>query len=315
MTEVFLKQERAFIEIQLENDHLLRKNQLLTTELNELKAKMETLTESYSKLSKFESSYQLVMEKFPNQSLEKLLDKLEYLEKAGMDFTRKIGELEDEKIIIDREKQALTQKYEEKYIEMNKRESEAERKMQLAKDRLGEKSELMQEANKYKENYFLLFKNIIALFTEWNDEIRIYFNPDPKQKAVEPQAALEDPIEILNLLKKMVRISTPEGLQKYLRKIIVSANQLQRDFFPGATNEKFDPDKIYERMYKKMKNLQKENEKLKQAGFEKASASARKRESLLFGKNRLKSASDVKSKPQASEDKIENFNEEMFWNW
>ena len=194
---------------------------------------------------------------------------------------------------------------------MNKREGEAERKMLLAKDQLGVKSELIQEANRYRDNYFLLFKHIIALFTEWNDEIRIYFNPDLKQKISEPQATLDDPIEILNLLKKMVRISTPESLQKYLRRIIVSANQLQRDFFPGAANEKFDPDKIYERVYKMMKKLVKENEKLKGVGVEKGGINGikGKRESLV--RTKMKSLSEMKNPTPNS---IEKTNEEMFWN-
>lgn len=59
------------------------------------------------RLSKFESAMKLVSEKFPNFTIEKLIDKLEYLEKAGMDFTKKLGELEDDKLTIEREKQVL----------------------------------------------------------------------------------------------------------------------------------------------------------------------------------------------------------------
>ena len=310
MTEIFLKQERTLIEIQLENDHLVRKNQLLTGELNELKAKMETLTQNYEKLSKFQTSYDLVMEKFPNQSLEKLLDKLEYLEKTGMEATRKIGELEDEKLTIEREKQALKHNYDQKYMEMNKREAEAERNMQIVKDQMGNKAELMHEASRYRDNYFLLFKNIVSLFTDWNNEIRIYFNPDPKQPTSEPQAALDDPIEILNLLKKMVRISTPESLQRYLRKIIVSANQLQREFFPGAVNEKFDPEKIYDRVWRMMKKMREENEKLKGGGGEKIGWGKQQRASVVV-RGKGKSLGESLGKV---EDKGEKAAEELFWN-
>ena len=304
MTEMFLKQEKAFIEIQTENDHVLRKNQLLTQELNEIKKKMESLNENYMKLAKFETSYQLVTDKFPNSSLEKLVDKLEYLEKAGMDFTRKLGELEDEKLSMDREKKFLIEKYEQRYMEMNKREMETEKKMALVKEQLSSKAELMQEENRYKENYILLFKNIISLFTEWNKEIKIYFNPNLKQ-IEEPQAVLDDPIEILSLLKKMVRISTPESMQKYLRKIIVSANQLQRDFFPGAANDKFDPEKIYERVYNMMKKLEKENGRLK------AGIHGNKRENKV---TKVKTVSEMLSQSRVcTTEKIEKVDEEMFW--
>lgn len=179
-----------------------------------------------------------------------------------MDFTKKLGELEDEKSSIEKEKQTLIQKYEQRYIDLTKREAEAERKITLANEELSVKSDLIKEAHKYKEDYFLLFKNVIALFTEWNKEIQVYFNPNVND-IVEPQASLDDPLEILAILKKMVRISTSQSLQKYLRKIIVSANQLQREFFPNCVNEQFDPDKIYERIFKMLKNLKKENERLK----------------------------------------------------
>lgn len=310
MSNIFIKQEHEIIEIQAENDNLTRKNHILANELNEVKEKMENLNENYMKLSKFEASYQLVMEKFPNNSLEKLLDKLEYLEKAGMDFTKKLGELEDEKLTIEREKQSLIQKYEQKYIEMNTREMEADKKMGGVKDQLGLKNELIQEANRYKENYFTLFKNVISLFSEWNKEIKCYFNPDLNQIA-EPQATLDDPIEILTLLKKMVKISTPESLQRYLRKIIVSANQLQREFFPQFVNEKFDPDKIYDRIFKMMKKLMKENERLivGKSVAKNLNSIVVKRGSV-FGK--LKSGSEVMS--MKSEVQPEKIDENMFWN-
>lgn len=83
MTEIFLKQEKNFVEIQTENEHLMRKNQILSQELNNLKKKMENLNENYQKISKFESSYELLNLRLPNFSLEKVIDKLEYLEKAG----------------------------------------------------------------------------------------------------------------------------------------------------------------------------------------------------------------------------------------
>lgn len=46
-------------------------------------------------------------------------------------------------------------------------------------------------------------------------------------------------IELIILIKKA-----------YLRKIIVSANLLQRKFLPDCVNEKFDPDRIYDRVIK-----------------------------------------------------------------
>lgn len=55
---------------------------------------------------------------------------------------------------------------------------------------------------------------------------------------------------MLEMLEKNIIISTDIKLQSYLRKIIVSANMLQRKYLPEHVNEKFDPDKIYERILK-----------------------------------------------------------------
>lgn len=63
-------------------------------------------------------------------------------------------------------------------------------------------------------------------------------------------------------MDKMIQISTPEKMQEYLRKIIVSANMLQRKYLPEHVNEKFDPDKIYERILKLVNKLNSENFKL-----------------------------------------------------
>lgn len=44
-------------------------------------------------------------------------------------------------------------------------------------------------------------------------------------------------------------------MQKYLTKIMVSANQLLRRYFPSHVNERFDPDKIYEKVHKYIDKL------------------------------------------------------------
>lgn len=206
---------------------------------------------------------------------------------------------------MEKEKQLVIQKYDQKYIEMTKRETEAERKMMKAKEQLAVKGDLISEANKYKENYFLLFKNVIDLFTEWNKGIKVYFNPDIKQ-IQEPQATLDDPIEIVKILKKMVRISTPENLQSYVRKIIVSANQLQREFFPEFVNDRFDPEKIYERIFKMLKNLTKENERLKRLN-----TSDKARKSTFINNEKTKSVGT--SRVSLIENKPDKFDQEMFW--
>lgn len=56
-------------------------------------------------------------------------------------------------------------------------------------------------------------------------------------------------------MQRMIEINSNEKLQVYLRKIIVSANMLQRKYMPEFVNENFDPDKIYERILKLVDSL------------------------------------------------------------
>lgn len=39
-----------------------------------------------------------------------------------------------------------------------------------------------------------------------------------------PQVDLDDPLQIMSLLEKMTKISTPEKVQIFIREIIVSSN-------------------------------------------------------------------------------------------
>lgn len=253
---------KQYLEKQWENENLSRKNQILLHQLSEAQKRNEILKESFKKYSSFEASLNNISKKFPDTSIEKLIDKLEYLEETGLNFTKKLSELEDDKLILEREKQKMIDEYEQRIFNLNKKFGEKEKNNLSLLERLNEKNDLINEANKHKESYLFLFKNVTSLFNEWNKSIKIYFNTDAKYDE-EPQAQLEDPIEIINILKKMVVISTPQGLQRYLRKIIVSANKLQSRFFIEHKNDKFDPDKIYERIMKKFEQLLAENERFK----------------------------------------------------
>lgn len=253
---------KQYLEKQWENENLSRKNQTLLHQITEIQHINEILKERFKKYSAFEASIDHISRKFPDTSIEKLIDKLEYLEESGLNFTQKISELEDDKIIIERDKQKMMEEYERKIFELNKKFGDKEKNNLSLLERLEEKNDLINETNKHKENYLFLFKNVTSLFNEWNKSIKIYFNTDSKYLE-EPQAQLEDPIEIISILKKMVVISTPQGLQKYLRKIIVSANKLQSRFFVEHKNDKFDPDKIYERILRKFDQFLAENERLK----------------------------------------------------
>jgi hypothetical protein len=83
-------------------------------------------------------------------------------------------------------------------------------------------------------------------------KIDVYYKPNGDA----PQANIDNPEEMLQIMKKMVNISSQEKIQKYVRRIICSAYLLQRKYFPEYITEKFEPEKIYERAVKCLDSMQ-----------------------------------------------------------
>ena len=99
-------------ELKMENDKLIRRNQVLTQNLKELSGRNEKLLQDIQKLESFKYSYNFFTEKFPNCSIEKFIDKFIYLENSCMALTKRICDLEDDKRIIDNEKNNIEKKIE-----------------------------------------------------------------------------------------------------------------------------------------------------------------------------------------------------------
>jgi len=238
------------------SDFLKRKNVLLVDQLKILQMKYEEQLNMNSELEHFQKGMKILNEKFPQFTLEKLMNRYEILEETSLSLTRKISELEDEKRTIEYEKTKELNEFQEKFLNLADTEKKRDKDLQEFEIRLNNQRFDKDEAQTYKDRYFIIFKRIIALFNNWNTRIRVYY----KIKEDLPESEnviLEDPLHVLDVLDKMMRISTPESIQEYLRKIIISANKLQRNHFKQFVNERFDPEKLYERIDKKMEKLEK----------------------------------------------------------
>ncbi len=231
------------------SDFLRRKNSLLTEELKNVQLKYEQQLSMNSTLEQFQSGMRLLSEKFPLFSLEKLMNRYEILEETSLNLTKKLAELEEEKRKTDADKHREIAAFQDQFMMISDNEKHREKELQEARNRLNNQKFDKDEALAYKEKYLLVFKRIIALFNKWSSKIKVYYNTD---KNKEENVILDDPMNILDVLEKMVLISTPESLQNYLRKIIVAANKLQRNHFKSFVNERFDPEKIFERIEKKL---------------------------------------------------------------
>ena len=234
-------------EISNENEKLIRKNQMLIKDVQNLKGENIKLHQELNKLENFKKIYLVFQERFPDQSLDKLIDRYLYLESFSLSLTRKINEIEDDKVHLKREFSDLQEKMEQNQIVLGQKNIDYERVVnRLKRDNL-ENELSAKESEKYKEFYLQLFHKIIQMFTKYKIQFKSYFGNSDQ----EPTANLNDPVELLNLIDDCIKISSNEKLQGYLRRIIVSANLLQKTVFPDLAVEKFNPEKIYERIIQK----------------------------------------------------------------
>jgi len=256
--QISLEQTKIELEeLKMENEKLIRRNQILAQKITELSNKNEQLLQDIQKLENFKKSFNFFTEKFPNYSIEKFIDKFNYLENSCMIFSKRICDLEDDNRLIDQEKGNVEKKIEEIHYQMDVKEMEKDKMLYKYQKENENSEQLVKESEKYKVFYLDLFNKILNIFSKWTDKIKIFYDSKNHNP---PQANIENPIEMLNILDKIITISTPERLQMYLRKIIVITNILQRKFFQENFNEKFDPDKIYARIINKFDKM--ENEKL-----------------------------------------------------
>lgn len=255
-----LQEECGKMRIHLEetvelSDFLKRKNVILSDHLKLLQMKYEEQLNMTSELEEFSKGMKILQEKFPSFTLEKLMNRYELLEETSLNLTKKLGEYEDDVKKMENERSKERQQTQEKMFYLIENEKKKEKEIQDFQIRLNIQKFDKQDALEYKEKYFLICNRIISLFNKWNNNIRVYYNS--KEQKDDENMVLDDPLNLIDILDKMVQISTPESLQAYLRKIIISANKLQRKHFKKFVNERFNPEKLFERIDKKMDQLQK----------------------------------------------------------
>jgi hypothetical protein len=109
----------------------------------------------------------------------------------------------------------------------------------------------------YEKEYLLLTNRLVDLYHAWTDKIGVF------NKMNEVKEDLGEPLKLIHYLEKQLNFATNDKLAEYIRRIIVSANHLQRRYFPESVNEKYEPDKVYERIIKFILDLENANKKLK----------------------------------------------------
>lgn len=203
-----------------------------------------------TELEDLQQNLKLLKEKFPSVTLDKLIQKYELLETTLTELVKKVGELEDDKIQLTKDKNEEVFQFKDKYFLVQENEKKREKEFQKIKSQLNMQNIDAQDT--FKEKYFSIFKKIINLYNKWKKDLKIF-----RDLELNPN----DPEEIIDYLDKGIQISSNERLHNYLRKIIASANQLQRQHFPDNLNERFDPEKFYERVNKRLSLMKPEKKK------------------------------------------------------
>lgn len=266
-----------------ENLILQQQNQNVLKNQKEMKCKFDNLYNQYNELKKFEPAYNKLKENFQENSVDKLIDKLKYLEEVNMNLVKKQSDFEDLIRILEQNKKKEIEDLQNKLIDFKNLNIKNEKNVESLRLQLQNQNTDFISFDNYKKEYTILFNKLIETFTELTKTNNLFF--DPKDN-FEPKAYLNDPIEVLDLIQKMGNLSTDKKLHDYVRKIIVHANVLQRKFFPENVNEKFDPDKIYERITQFINQLKGEILKLRTENNNiKIELDNKKREFMIFKSN------------------------------
>ncbi len=230
-------------EITKENQILHQKNQFILKHYEEIKSKLEDAIFKNTRLEKFEPSFLKLQEKLPNYSIEKLIDKFEYLEEINMNFIKKTAEFEDEKLKAEKSYKKDKEIYEGKLCDISKKNQENERFLHNLREQMHTQESELHTQDNYKTQYFELFSRILHIFNVYSEKIPLFFNQKDEKP---PKSSIENPLEMLDFLEKLINIGDHEKLVGYLRKIMVNANVLLRRFIPEKVNERFNPERVYE---------------------------------------------------------------------
>lgn len=248
----------------MENDILKRKTQLLQQEILHLTTENESLSHRIQNLEYFAPAYFALQAKYKDISVTNIIAKIERLENNCQEYLKRISELEEElrnRRGMRREVEAIV---EEKDNQLKSEQIERNKLIQMFKGEISELESEIRSREDHQQGFIKLSNRVMGLYMKWVEQCDVYTKVDEKLVL---DANPKDSFEIVDILERIVRIATPETMQKYMRKVIVSANQLRRKYLPKEVNLKFDPDQIYEAISKYIHTLETEIKRLKGSGL------------------------------------------------
>lgn len=243
------------------------KYRFLETQHTNLDKECQELKKNLASLDKFIILYEKLNKKLQDYglegSLDKLFQKMEYLENVCLELTKRKLELEDSNLSQEKERLKLKNHYEDIINRLHKEGNEREKFVKSLKEAQDAKNLEYEIDFSYKPQYMKLFNQILQLYAKWTKNLDI-FQKDQQIERLDnnlPNTALETPEEVLCLLDKIIMISTPQSAQAYIRKIIGSSLRLLRRFLPEKLIEMYEPEKFYCYLSEYIDKLQREVQK------------------------------------------------------
>lgn len=142
---------------------------------------------------------------FPDFSAEKLIDGYYYFEKMQCEMAKKINELEEDKLQLERNIAELKNDHHHQLNLLFQENLQKNQKQEVNTFELE-----LKEAEQYKDQYQKIFKKLLQVYCDWTSKSKALL-PDKLDNG--PRAKLTDPIEMLAHMERMIKFSTNEKLQ------------------------------------------------------------------------------------------------------
>ena len=229
-----------------ENTIIVRKNQVLQHQIRQMKDYEEQMLKNQQTLDSLKPIYLALRDKFPNEDMKSIMNKYDRLEGYCINYVKRIEELEALVGNIKDEKNQIAKEIQRKDYLLKQEENERHSLVRVYRKELDGKELAIEDQVHLKNEYKKIFNKILDLYKKWSSKLTVYDG----NNELNLKSELSEPVEILDMMERIIKISATKDLQDYLKKIMISANILMRKFIPGSVNDKFDPDKIYDKLNK-----------------------------------------------------------------
>ena len=173
-------------------------------ELKAAKLQLDQIKRGTVDLEKFIPQYKIISQKFPELSAEKLIDRYEYFENASLNLTKKVADLEEDKRLMEKQNVQIRKDYEIRLADMTQYKGNSP-----VLDTNIELEQELKEALSYRDQYMLLFNKILQIYCDWSSKTKAFL-PDKLDSG--PRSKLVDPLEMLQNMEEMIKISSNEKL-------------------------------------------------------------------------------------------------------